>query len=123
MQTQLQMATSNPPMHNMHEAYRRMYQALGVRDIDMILPPPQQPQPEDPAMENSKSLTMRKLQDFQDFIWFFYMILLLTKLQINLQIPFQNTPKHLPTPQTFPKPMPNPPSPSQTLPKPLQNLL
>ncbi len=64
-QTQLQMATSNPPMHNMHEAYRRMYQALGVRDIDMILPPPQQPQPEDPAMENSKSLQMMKLQAFQ----------------------------------------------------------
>jgi len=59
------MATSNPQMHNMHEAYRRMYQALGVRDIDMILPPPQQPQPEDPAMENSKSLQMMKLQAFQ----------------------------------------------------------
>ena len=64
-QTQMQMATSNPQMHNMHEAYLRMYQALGVRDIDMILPPPQQPQPEDPAMENSKSLQMMKLQAFQ----------------------------------------------------------
>ncbi len=64
-QTQMQMATSNPQMHNMHEAYLRMYQALGVRDIDKILPPPQQPQPEDPAMENSKSLQMMKLQAFQ----------------------------------------------------------
>ena len=63
-QTQLQMAVSNPQMHNMHEAFRRMYQALGVRDIDMILPPPQQPQPEDPGMENSKSLQMMKLQAF-----------------------------------------------------------
>ena len=26
-QTQMQMATSNPQMHNMHEAYRRMYEA------------------------------------------------------------------------------------------------
>jgi len=52
-------------MHNMHEAYRRMYEALGVRDIDMLLPPPQQPQPEDPGMENSKSLQMMKLQAFQ----------------------------------------------------------
>ena len=64
-QTQMQMAASNPQMHNMHEAYRRMYEALGVRDIDMILPPPQQPQPEDPAMENSKALQMIKLQAFQ----------------------------------------------------------
>ena len=64
-QTQMQMATSNPQMHNMHEAYRRMYEALGVRDIDKILPPPQQPQPEDPGMENSKSLQMMKLQAFQ----------------------------------------------------------
>jgi hypothetical protein len=64
-QTQMQMATSNPQMHNMHEAYLRMYQALGVRDIDKILPPPQQPQPEDPAIENSKSLQMMKLQAFQ----------------------------------------------------------
>jgi len=64
-QTQMQMATSNPQMHNMHEAYRRMYEALGVRDIDMLLPPPQQPQPEDPGMENAKSLQMMKLQAFQ----------------------------------------------------------
>jgi len=52
-------------MHNMHEAYRRMYEALGVRDIDKILTPVQQPQPEDPGMENSKSLQMMKLQAFQ----------------------------------------------------------
>jgi len=64
-QTQMQMATSNPQMHNMHEAYRRMYEALGVRDIDKILTPIQQPQPEDPAMENSKALQMMKLQAFQ----------------------------------------------------------
>ena len=63
-QTQLQLATSNPQMHNMHEAYKRMYEALGVRDIDMILPPMQQPQPEDPGMENSKALQMMKLQAF-----------------------------------------------------------
>jgi len=64
-QTQMQMATSNPQMHNMHEAYRRMYEALGVRDIDKILTRPQQPQPEDPGMENSKSLQMMKLQAFE----------------------------------------------------------
>jgi hypothetical protein len=42
-----------------------MYEALGVRDIDMLLPPPQQPQPEDPGMENSKALQMMKLQAFE----------------------------------------------------------
>ena len=39
-QTQLQLATSNPQLHNMHEAYV-VCQALGVRDVDMILPPQQ----------------------------------------------------------------------------------
>jgi hypothetical protein len=63
-QTQLQLATSNPQMHNMREAYRRMYDALGVRDIDMILPPIQQQQPEDPGIENSKALQMQALQAF-----------------------------------------------------------
>ena len=57
-------------MHNMHEAYRRMYEALGVRDIDMILPPIQQPQPEDPGIENSKALQMQGLQAFRvKHIW------------------------------------------------------
>jgi len=52
-QTQLQLAQSNPQMHNLHEAYRRMYQALEVQNIDAILPPPPQPQPQDPAVENA----------------------------------------------------------------------
>ncbi len=55
-QQQLQIAQSNPEMHNVYEAYRRMYVALGVKDIEQILPipkPPEQPQPTDPAMENS----------------------------------------------------------------------
>jgi hypothetical protein len=55
-QQQLQIAQSNPEMHNVYEAYRRMYIALGVKDIEQILPvpkPPEEPQPTDPAMENS----------------------------------------------------------------------
>ena len=52
-QTQLQLAQSNPQMHNLHAAYRRMYQALEVQNIDEILPPEQQPQPQDPASENA----------------------------------------------------------------------
>ena len=45
-------------MHNMYEAYRRMYSALGVTDIDLVLPPPPQPEPQSPALENAKSLTI-----------------------------------------------------------------
>ena len=52
-QTQLQLAQSNPQMHNLHAAYRRMYQALEVQNIDEILPPQPQPQPIAPAMENA----------------------------------------------------------------------
>ena len=52
-QTQLQLAQSNPQMHNLHAAYRRMYQALEVQNIEEILPPPPPPpQPQDPAVEN-----------------------------------------------------------------------
>ena len=40
-----------PQLHNQYEAYRRMYDALDVKNIDAILPPPQPPQPIDPATE------------------------------------------------------------------------
>ena len=40
-QTELQLAQSNPQMHNLYEAYRHMYEAIGVKNIDQILPPPQ----------------------------------------------------------------------------------
>lgn len=63
-QNQLQLAQSNPQMHNLREAYRRMYIALGVKDIEQILPIPQQPQPQDPAMESSVVLTGAKLLAF-----------------------------------------------------------
>ncbi len=63
-QMQLQLAQSNPQMHNLYEAYRRMYEALGVQQIELILPPPPQPQPEDPGVENSKALKGGQLQAF-----------------------------------------------------------
>ena len=50
-QTQLQMAQSNPQIHNIYQAYRRMYEALEIQNIDEVLPPPPQPMPTDPAME------------------------------------------------------------------------
>ena len=63
-QNQLQLAQSNPQMHNLREAYRRMYIALGVKDIEQILPIPQPPQPQDPAMEHSVVLRGAPLQAF-----------------------------------------------------------
>lgn len=63
-QTQLQLAQAAPQMHNMYEAYRRMYDALDVKNIDSILPPPQPPQPVDPATENSMALKGQNLQAF-----------------------------------------------------------
>ena len=44
-QTQLQLAQSNPQMHNLYEAYRRIYEAIGVHNIEALLPAPQPPQP------------------------------------------------------------------------------
>ena len=63
-QTQLQLAQSNPQIHNQYEAYRRMYQAMGVQQIDQILPPPPQPQPTDAAMENSVMLLQKPAMAF-----------------------------------------------------------
>jgi hypothetical protein len=65
-QTQLQLAQSNPEIHNLYEAYRRMYQALGVQQIENILPPPAGPQPMDPGVENSQSLMLGQLTVFPD---------------------------------------------------------
>ena len=64
-QTELQLAQSNPQIHNLYEAYRSMYTAIGVRDIDKILPPPQQPMPMDPAQENILAMTGKPFQAFK----------------------------------------------------------
>jgi len=65
-QTQLQIAQSNPQMHNIYEAYRRVYESLGTKNIDMLLNKPQMPQPIDPAKENALALQMQMLQVFPD---------------------------------------------------------
>jgi signal transduction histidine kinase len=56
---------SNPGMHNMYEAYRDMYTAIGVKDVNRILPPPQPPQPMDPAAENIMAMTGKPFQAFK----------------------------------------------------------
>jgi hypothetical protein len=65
-QTQLQLAQSNPEMHNMHEAYRRIYEAIGVHNIEALLPTPEPPQPKDPATENAEAIKATPLQAFPD---------------------------------------------------------
>ena len=63
-QTELQMALSNPDIHNVYHAYRHMYEALGVKDIDILLPPPKPISAMDPASENIMALNNKKFQAF-----------------------------------------------------------
>jgi hypothetical protein len=63
-QTQLQLAQTNPQMHNLYEAYRRIYEAIGVHNIEAILPAPTPPQPTDPAIENAKAIIQEILRAF-----------------------------------------------------------
>ena len=66
-QSQLQIAQQAPQMHDLHEAYRRVYEALGVRDIDKILLPQSsdEPEPKDPAQENIDALSDTVLKAFE----------------------------------------------------------
>ena len=63
-QTQLQLAQSNPKMHNMYQAYRSMYEAVGVKNINAILPPPQPPQPMDPSLEHIMAISGKPFQAY-----------------------------------------------------------
>ena len=63
-QTQLQLAQSNPQIHNLYQAYRSMYEAIGVKNINAILPAPAQPTPMDPAMEHIQAIAGKPFQAF-----------------------------------------------------------
>jgi hypothetical protein len=63
-QTELQLAMSNPQMHNLYQCYRNMYEAIGVKDVDTILIRPQQPLPKDPALEHIDALAGKPFQAF-----------------------------------------------------------
>tara|TARA_E500000318_G_C3564410_1_gene215002 strand:- start:251 stop:2662 length:2412 start_codon:yes stop_codon:yes gene_type:complete len=69
-QTQLQLVQSNPELHGgqqgLYQAYRKMYEALGMTNIDAILPSPQQPQPMNPAKENQEAMRGQRLQAFPE---------------------------------------------------------
>jgi len=66
-QTKLQLAGAAPEMHNMHEVYRDMYDALGVKDVDRIMRrvPDEEPMPKDPAQENIDVMDMIPLKAFE----------------------------------------------------------
>ena len=65
-QTKLQLASQAPEIHNMHEVYRDMYEALGVNDVDRLMQalPDDEPRPADPAQENINVLDMMRLHAF-----------------------------------------------------------
>ncbi len=63
-QSQLQLAQSNPQVHDLYQAYRSMYEALGVKNINAILPPPVQPQPIDPSLEEIAAMGGKPFQAF-----------------------------------------------------------
>ena len=63
-QTQLQMAQAAPELHDLREAYRKMYIALNIKDIDSVLPPEEEAVPKDPVLENMDSLMQTPLQAF-----------------------------------------------------------
>ena len=65
-QTQLQIAQTNPQLHNLHEAYTRVYEALGTKQIPELLKPEVKPVPKDPAIENAEALQMQMAQAFPD---------------------------------------------------------
>ena len=63
-QTQLQLAQTNPQIHDLYQAYRSMYDALGVKNVNAILPPPAQPTPIDPSLEEIAAMGMKPFQAF-----------------------------------------------------------
>jgi hypothetical protein len=69
-QTELQLVQSNPEIHGnergLYQAYRKMYEALGVSNVDSILPTPPTPQPTNPAKENQEAMRGKALQAFPD---------------------------------------------------------
>jgi hypothetical protein len=63
-QTQLQLAQSNPKIHNLYQAYRSMYDAIGVKNVNAILPPPAAPQPMDPSLEHIMAISGKPFQAY-----------------------------------------------------------
>lgn len=52
----LRLAQSNPELHNLRNAYYRMYTAMNVEDIETLLPPEDKIEPLDPISENKNAM-------------------------------------------------------------------
>jgi len=69
-QEQLKLAQAAPELHNLYESYKRVYEALGVSNIEQILNPEPEPQPLDPSTENQEASKAAggqgKMQAFPD---------------------------------------------------------
>ena len=66
-QQELQLVQSNPDIHNMKEAYRRMYTALGSENIEaLLMPDPPPPMPVSPALENASAMMGTPLTAFPE---------------------------------------------------------
>ena len=62
----LKIALSAPQLHNIREAYRRVYESLGTKEIDNLLRPEEMPIPKDPAIENMEALQMKLPKAFPE---------------------------------------------------------
>jgi len=91
-QQQLQLATANPGLHNMREAYRRMYDAMGVDNVEAILKPdPELPEPMSPSTENAGAMNGKApkafpFQDHQAHIQAHAEFMFTRMVQINPQV-------------------------------------
>jgi hypothetical protein len=63
-QQQLQMAQAAPEIHDLREAYRRMYEALEVKNIEGLLKPKKIPEPRTPAQQIQDILQNNKVEAF-----------------------------------------------------------
>ena len=63
-QQELEMARAAPELHDLREAYKRMYEALEVKNIDGILPPKEEVPARDPITEQQAALTGQPIQAY-----------------------------------------------------------
>ena len=64
-QQELQMAQAAPQIHDLREAYKRMYEALEIKNIDAILPPVAEIPPRDPISEQQAAMTGQPIKAFE----------------------------------------------------------
>ena len=64
-QQELQMAQAAPQIHNLREAYKRMYEALEVKNIELLLPPQEEVPPRDPVSEQQAAIMGQPIKAFE----------------------------------------------------------